>query len=123
MRLTETLQREAAAQDSYFMAQLAREDLARLEKLRALAKTVSDVESFKKAGSRVGWTAGDLRTGELREPLERFLEAMYALEHASEPRGDTDAEAAVEAAWRDLHRARMERLLGCLSTPVPKPSA
>jgi hypothetical protein len=27
----------------------------------------------------------------------------------------------IEAAWLELHRCRMERLVGCLSTPAPKP--
>ena len=61
---------------------------------------------------RIGWTQGDARTQELREPLEALLEAIYV--------GD---EARITPAWNELHRVRMERLLGCLATPTPKPAA
>jgi hypothetical protein len=27
----------------------------------------------------------------------------------------------IRDAWLELHRVRMERLVGCLSTPVPRP--
>lgn len=50
------------------------------------------------------------RTQLLREPLEAFLHAVYA--------GD---ESRIAQTWDALHRTRLERLLGCLSTPVPKP--
>jgi hypothetical protein len=68
---------------------------------------------------RVGWTQGDLRTHELRAPLAALFDAVYACETGAV---DADAENRVEAAWRDLHRIRLERLVGCLSTPVPKPT-
>ena len=60
---------------------------------------------------RIGWTQGDARTHELREPLERLLDAFYA-----------GNEELVADAWQALHRARMEKLVGCLSTPVPRPA-
>jgi hypothetical protein len=28
----------------------------------------------------------------------------------------------IAQTWETLHRARLERLLGCLSTPVPRPA-
>ena len=52
---------------------------------------------------------------ELGEPLERLLAAVYAFEKDSAP------EAPIVEAWEALHRARMEKLVGCLSTPVPRP--
>ena len=118
MRLLDTLQRLVAEESSPFRAQLAREDVARLRQLQELARSAPDLASFKQRGMRIGWTQGDLRTHELRAPLESLLEAVYACETEA---NDADGEARVDAAWRELHRARMERLVGCLSTPVPKP--
>lgn len=109
MQLIADLEGRLAAESSMFQAQLLREDLARLRKLEALA--ASDADAFVKAGLHLGWTQGDARTGEIREPLEAFLRAVHA--------GD---EALVARTWEALHRARMERLLGCLSTPVPRPA-
>ncbi len=85
---------------------------------RLLAESAPDLAYFRKAGMRVGWTQGDLRTHELRAPLEALLDAVYAWEPGA---AGAQGEDRIEAAWRELHRARMERLLGCLSTPVPKP--
>ncbi len=110
-RLKALLGKEA----SLFRAQLLREDIARLRKLRELAKAARDAGAFTKSGMRIGWTQGDARTHELREPLERLLAAVYAFEKDGAP------EAPIAEAWEALHRARMERLVGCLSTPVPKP--
>ena len=118
MQLIESLRRRAAAEDSLFRAQLLREDVARLEKLRQLARDSSDLSAFKTAGLRVGWTQGDARTHELHPVLERLLELIHQHETTS---CGADLEAAIEQAWLELHRTRMERLLGCLSTPVPKP--
>lgn len=112
MRLIDELERLAAAEESLFRRQLLREDVARLRKLEALASCATDIEAFRKAGMRLGWTQGDARTAEIAGPLEALLAALYA--------GD---EERVVQAWNELHRARMERLLGCLSTPAPKPGA
>jgi hypothetical protein len=110
MQLLDKLSRLLAEETSLFRAQLLREDIARLEKLEALARQAGDAAAFRKAGARLGWTQGDARTHELREPLERLLDAVYAAR-----------EEEIVQAWEALHRARMERLVGCLSTPVPKP--
>jgi hypothetical protein len=111
MRLIEDLTAWVAKEPSLFRAQLLREDIARLRKLQELAKSAQDAEAFKKAGMRIGWTQGDARTHEIREPLSRLLDAVYA-----------SREEEIVLAWEALHRARMERLVGCLSTPVPKPA-
>jgi hypothetical protein len=111
MQLIARLEELLRSEQSLFRAQLLREDLARLRKLQALAKSAPDLEAFKKAGMRIGWTQGDARTHELAEPLARLLEAVYA-----------SREEELFAAWEALLRARMDRLVGCLSTPVPKPA-
>jgi hypothetical protein len=110
MRLIDDLERMVAREESPFRVQLLREDVARLRRLQAMAAT-HDREAFLKAGMRVGWTQGDARTHELREELEPFLEAVHA--------GDEDR---IAERWNALHRLRLERLLGCLSTPVPRPT-
>ena len=110
MQLLRDLERHLASEESLFRQQLLREDIARLRKLEALAQSSSDLEAFKKAGMRLGWTQGDARTAELRAPLEALLEAVHQGE-----------EQRIGVAWQELHRTRMERLVGCLATPVPKP--
>ncbi|MEO8717664.1 MAG: hypothetical protein ABI423_05545 [Burkholderiales bacterium] len=109
MKLIQDLEHRLAGAQSMFQAQLLREDIARLRKLEALA--AADADAFVRDGSRLGWTQGDARTGEIREPLEAFLRALHA-----------NDEPLIAQAWDSLHRARMERLLGCLSTPVPRPA-
>lgn len=111
MQLISQLEALASKEESLFRRQLLREDLARLRKLAELRRQAGDAEAFRKAGLRLGWTQGDARTGEIREPLERLLDAVYA-----------GREEELFAAWEALHRARLERLVGCLSTPVPKPA-
>lgn len=119
MQLIERLTALAADEPSLFRSQLLREDVERLRKLERLAKTAPDAASFRKSGMRVGWTQGDARTHELAGPLARLLDAVYEFE-----RGKRDAaqEEVIEKAWDALHRERMEKLVGCLSTPVPKPA-
>lgn len=110
MKLIAELERLASREESMFRAQLLREDVARLRKLEALRQSAADVEAFRRAGMRVGWTQGDARTQELREPLLALLDAVYQ-----------GSEELIVQSWQALHRARMEKLVGCLSTPVPKP--
>ena len=118
MRLIEELQERIGEEPSLFRAQLLREDVARLAKLNDLARSLRDIEAFKNAARRIGWTQGDTRTNELGEALDALLEAVFAYQS-----GATDAalEMRIRDAWLELHRVRMERLVGCLSTPVPRP--
>lgn len=110
MQLIARLEALLGKEESLFRAQLLREDIARLRRLQMLASSAQDAEAFRKAGMRIGWTPGDARTHEIAEPLGLLLDAVY---------GSREEEIAL--AWEALHRARMERLVGCLSTPVPKP--
>ena len=118
MRLIAELERALAAEQGLFRAQLLREDLARLARLSTLAASAADAAAFRKAGMKAGWTQGDARTHELREPLEPVLDEVYAWERGERTR---ERDAAIAHAWERLHRVRMERLVGCLSTPAPKP--
>ncbi|HZP93512.1 MAG TPA: hypothetical protein VFB20_11620 [Burkholderiales bacterium] len=119
MRLIDTLQRRAAQEESPFRAQLLREDVARLRRLRELARNNPDLTAFKAAGMRIGWTQGDARTQELRAPLERLLELVHEYETSDH---GSELETAIDETWLELHRCRMERLLGCLATPAHKPA-
>ena len=118
MRLIEELEKRLGAEESPFRAQLLREDIARLTRLRELAGSAGDLAAVRRGSMRLGWTQGDLRTQELREPLEALVDAIYAYEMKS---GEDAQEARIIEAWTELHRVRMERLVGCLTTPVPKP--
>jgi hypothetical protein len=111
MRLIGDLERRLAGEQSMFQAQLMREDIARLRKLLDLARGAADENAFVKSGMRIGWTPGDARTAEIREPLQAFLRAVHAKD-----------EGRIARDWETLHRVRLERLLGCLSTPVPRPA-
>ena len=118
MRLLAELEGRIAGEESPFRAQLLREDAARLRRLSDLARSAADPEAFAAAGRRLGWTQGDARTGEIAAALDPFLAAVYACER--EPGGDAQ-EQLVREAWIELTRARVEKLVGCLSTPVPRP--
>ena len=118
MRLIDELERTAAAEASPFRAQLLKEDAARLRKLLDLARSAGDMDAFVLAGRRLGWTQGDARTDEILPALVPFLEAVF--DHR--PGGaDERLEERIRTAWLQLHRLRMERLVGCLSTAAPRP--
>jgi len=124
MRLIRELERKLQTEQSYFQTHLLREDIARLGRMRDLARDATDAIAFRKAVFRLGWTAGDLRTHEIREPLEMLADAMYSYAAgAGQGTSDREQETRIEQAWLILHRARMERLMGCLSTPVAKPAS
>jgi hypothetical protein len=117
MDLRARLEGDLRDEESYFRAQLLREDLARLERLQELAATEPDLAAFKKAGLMIGWTPGDTRTWELRATLDPLLEAFYA---SATGGGSADADGRLLAAWEAFDAERMERLVGCLSR-VPRP--
>lgn len=119
MHLIDELEQRAAVETSMFRAQLLREDVVRLRRLFALADASPDEDTYKRAARRLGWTAQDARTSELCEPLEALLDAVRA---ARSTASQDAAEARIRDAWLELTRVRIERLIGCLSTPVPKPA-
>ena len=114
MHLIDTLKAQQAAEQSYFRAYLLKEDIARLERVWALAQSSPDAASFHKNCYFQGWSADDIRTGELLPKLEPFLAAVW--NHARAV-GDT---AAIASSWQEFDALRSERLLGCLAR-VPKP--
>ena len=111
MHLVDEMKRQLEAEESMFRAQLLREDIGRLQNLGAMARRHETLESFAKEGLYIGWTQGDLRTHELREPIAALLAAIYAYETGG--RSDQQ-DRSVRAAWQVFDRERMEKLLGCL---------
>lgn len=117
MDLLARLEADLRSEESYFRAQLLREDIARLGRLQELAAAALNVDAFKKEGLVIGWTAGDTRSWELEATLDPLLEAFYATATGG---ASANAEGRLLAAWRAFDRQRMERLVGCLSR-VPQP--
>ena len=99
---------ELGGEPGYFRAALLREDLERLNRLLEQAADAAEEAAFVKAAGLVGWTPGDLRTGELKPWLDPFLRAWYGA-------GDGDAPALLDL-WRKFDRNRLDILAGCLST-------
>lgn len=118
MRLIAELEGLVGAEESMFRAQLLREDVARLRRMCDLAHAAADPETFAVAARRLGWTQGDQRTHELTPALDALLDAVY--EHEKGSTGE-ETEARLRHAWTALTQARLEKLVGCLSTPVPRP--
>ncbi len=116
MHLIEQLEAHIANESSLFRAQLMREDIARLRKLEALARSMPDPEAYRRAGRRLNWTTLDARTAELGAVLDELLDAVRAVSLLL----PDASEARAEKAWFALARLRMERLVGCLATPLSK---
>lgn len=98
---------ESGQTDSYFRAALAREDQARLAKLRHLLGQAGTVEQFVKEGLFVGWTAGDLRSKELAPAFEPFARALWIAEREGRDDG-------LMTAWNAFNAERMRVLIHCL---------
>lgn len=98
---------ESGQTDSYFRATLAREDQARIVKLRHLLGHTGTVEQFIQEGLFVGWTAGDLRSKELAPAFEPFARALWVAEREGHDDG-------LMTAWNAFNAERMRVLIHCL---------
>ncbi|MCB2088843.1 MAG: hypothetical protein R3E18_05440 [Sphingomonadaceae bacterium] len=110
MELRNYLTRIAERAESYFQQHLAKEDLARVDKLEGLARQATDIEALQKEALYTGWTPGDLRTGELKEVLFPLFAAMF--NHVRDESGDSDR--ALMQAWIAFHEERIKVLIHCL---------
>ncbi len=111
MHMLADLAARLETEDSMFRAQLLREDIARLQKPHGMAREQPTFEAFAKDGLYIGWTQGDFRTHELKQPIESLLAALYAYETG----GRSDAQdRTVRRAWQAFDRDRLEKLVGCL---------
>jgi hypothetical protein len=120
VRLAQELKGRLASEPSLFRAQLLREDLARLTRLAELAAAAGGRAEYDAAARRLGWTQGDARTAELEPVLGPLVDAVYDYQRGA---AGEAIEARIREAWVALTRERLERLVGCLSTPVPRPEA
>lgn len=91
--------------------QLAREDLARVEKLCALAETHDNYPALEKAGLYIEWTKGDFRTHELSDPLKALMRAIFDLTQT----GDSEKyDDHIMDIWAAFHTLRLKTLVHCL---------
>ena len=118
MLLIEELQKRIADEQSLFRAQLLREDVARLAKLGELARSAR-YRSIQDGGAAHRLDARRYAHERARRGAGGLLEAVFV--RTQNGTIDAGQEARIRDAWLELHRVRMERLVGCLSTPVPEP--
>ncbi|MBD3728279.1 MAG: hypothetical protein IE933_01085 [Sphingomonadales bacterium] len=108
MTLDDHLAALAGNMDSMFRAALAREDIARLAKLRDLAASVADQPTLAREALFVGWTAGDLRSKDLAPAIGPLADALWAEAHGG------IADEALLDAWQSFNAERMRILIHCL---------
>jgi hypothetical protein len=114
--LIERLQAEAAAEPSFFRVHLLREDIRRLEEAQALAARSASAEAFHEGFASLAWAPSPERALEFAPEIARVAQCLY-------PDGSSGSAALNDEtwwAWVTLQNRRLERLLGCLSSPVPK---
>lgn len=117
MSLLDQLERALGIEESYFRAQLLREDVARLKKLRELASAAATEEQFLRDGLYLDWTPSGLRNADLKATLEPLLRAVFAAEKTP---GEPDSDTRLLQTWRAFDQQRIDLLVGCLAR-VPKP--
>ncbi len=108
MTLDDHLSAEVGQSESLFRAAMAREDVARVSKLRQLATQADDFDAFAKQALFVGWTAGDLRSRDLEPAVRDLAAAVWA-----ETTGRIEP-ADLLAAWHAFNAERMRILIHCL---------
>lgn len=112
MKLRHYLEQIASESDSYFQAHLAKEDLSKVDRLFELADAATTIEAYQKDALYLGWTPGDLRSGELKEVLLPLSAAAFAYAQEAEP-GDVIEEELL-TAWKNFHDERIKVLIHCL---------
>jgi len=91
--------------------QLAREDLARVEKLCELAKNHDNYAAMEKDGLYIGWSKGDFRTHEMSDPIKALMHAIFDLTKT----GDTAKyDDRIMDIWAAFHTLRLKVLVHCL---------
>jgi len=116
MKLIAYLESVISRNEGIVQTQLAREDLARIEKLCVMAQTHDNYPDMEKDGLYIGWTKGDFRTHELSDPLKALMRAIFD----SIKTGDTtkyDAEKLddhIMDIWAAFHTLRLKILVHCL---------
>jgi hypothetical protein len=111
LQILDELRSRLEHEQSVFRAQLMREDIARLEKLAALADESEDIAEFRKSGTYIGWTQNDRMTHLIAEPLGDLVDAVYA--YCTEGAGEA-LDHSVREAWLEFCKMRNEKLIKCL---------
>ncbi len=111
MKLIDHLNSVISENASYVQAYLAKEDLTRVEKLRALANSSDDVQSMEKDGLYINWTKDDMRTHELSEPLKALIKAIFEYENGG---ANAELDAKIMDIWAGFHTLRLKVLVHCL---------
>ena len=111
MKLVEHLNSVMSENASYVQAYLAKEDLARVEKLRALAKSAQDAIAMEKDGLYIGWSKDDMRTHELSQPLKALIAAIYSYENGG---ASETLDNQIMDIWAAFHTLRLKVLVHCL---------
>ncbi|MCF6220875.1 MAG: hypothetical protein L3J65_07160 [Robiginitomaculum sp.] len=111
MKLITYLESVISRNEGIVQTQLAREDLARVEKLRELAKTHDTYAALEKDGLYIGWTKGDFRTHELSDPIKALMRAVYNLEKTGDVAKYNDR---IMDIWAAFHTLRLKTLVHCL---------
>ena len=78
MQVRDYLENISQTSESYFRRALAKEDVARIDKLTALFMASEDKAAFIKEGRFIGWTQNDITTYRLTEEIDVLLDAIYA---------------------------------------------
>lgn len=112
MQLRDHLENLSLNSESYFRRALAKEDVARIDRLIALFTASADKAAFMKEGRFIGWTQNDMTTYRLTDEINTLLEAIHARQ-SSDVVTD-EHEQAVGEAWEVFHAARLEKLIHCL---------
>ncbi len=111
MKLIRALEAVINGDGGYIQSCLAKEDLARVEKLCELAKTVQSPQEMEKEGLYIGWTQGDMRTHELADDLKPVIRAIYDYEKQGHPEEIDDR---IMTYWAKFHTNRLKTLVHCL---------
>ncbi len=111
MDLIDLLNHSMTATQSMFQRQLLKEDIRRLKKIMELADKLDNKTEFLKEGTYIGWTKDDMRTGEIKEPLEALLSKIFDAQKQNFP---PDLESEIREAWIRFSRIRIEKLIHCL---------
>jgi hypothetical protein len=110
MRLIEDLKKVSDSDESMFRRHLAREDIARLDKLISMARAGMTRDQFLKNGHYIGWTQNDMTTHRLKDELDALLEAL--LDYSVS--GSKADEEKINDAWAAFAQARLQKLIHCL---------